>query len=156
MCGKGCGYCCGCCDPRIKTCWSPCFWHSTVRWLNSSRTKRKNKIVCLQLFCVFFFQLYNIYNVMRSGRAVMPWPDIPWAWRSVSSPTLLTSCRFITKSSARPKSGLYQTRKNDLLKFFQGGDSSQFYLPLFETVDHQTINYSSANHKSCLLMITKR
>ena len=47
----------------------------------------------------FFFRPHNIYNVMRSGRAVMPWPGTPWVWRSVSSPTLLTSCRFFIAKS---------------------------------------------------------
>jgi len=71
MCGKGCGYCCGCCDPRIKTCWSPCFWHSTV----------------------------------RSGSYAVAGYTLGMAL------CLLTYTAYI----------------------MQGGDSSQFYLPLFET-----------------------
>jgi len=65
---------CGCCAPRIKTCWSPCFWHSNV----------------------------------RSGSY------------AVALYTLLLSLCLFTY----------------IAYIMQGGDSSQFYLPLFETDLH--------------------
>ena len=60
------------CDPHIKTCWSPCFWHGTVR---------------AGSYAVAAYTL---------GLSLM----------------LLTYTAYV----------------------MGGGDSSQFYLPLFETV----------------------
>ena len=71
--------------------------HCQVVKIKHDQAKEQNCLLSIILF--FFFRRYNIYNVMRSGRAVMPWPGTPWAWRSVSSPTLLTSCRFFIAKS---------------------------------------------------------
>ena len=97
MCGKGCGYCCGCCDPRIKTCWSPCFWHSTVRYrpLFASKNLEWKPDYKSTLYDDLIWFGYNLTS-LSTGQEAMLWLVIPWGWHSASSPTLLISCRFHT------------------------------------------------------------
>ena len=108
MCGKGCGYCCGCCDPTIKTCWSPCFWHSTVRYLallllllqRARALDVSSPLHCLhpKIFTQNQKQIdliligYNL-TLLSTGQEVMLWLVTLWAWHFASSPTLLISCR---------------------------------------------------------------